>query len=145
MDWETLLQRCLLALCSCSQPFGSEKLAGYILPNSTLTCVNSITKALNARTMENFRLSKIPSIKLTFYPSYPERFFYGMMSNPYVYQTRSGWTWVSRRMIQQLITYGMANETCAEVRPVGSVNTSAHYPSLEESKSVLKKVKHQLP
>ena len=42
-------------------------------------------RTVNARMLENVRLSGMPSIGLTLYPVYPDGFFRGGMSKPYVY------------------------------------------------------------
>jgi hypothetical protein len=68
--------------------------------------------------IENVRLSGMPSIGLTLYPVYPEGFFHGSMSKPYVYQNGGDWTWFGGRMIQQLISYGFIEEAYTEVRPM---------------------------
>lgn len=68
--------------------------------------------------LENVRLSGMPSIGLTLYPPYPEGFFHGGMSKPYVYQNGGDWTWFGGRMIQQLIAHGMIKEAYAEIRPM---------------------------
>lgn len=75
-------------------------------------------RAVNAQMVENVRLSGMPSIGLTLYPPYPEGFFCGGMSEPYVYQNGGDWTWFGGRMIQQLIAHGMVGEAYAEVRPM---------------------------
>lgn len=74
--------------------------------------------AVHARMVENVRLSGMPSIGLTLYPPYPEGFFHGGMSQPYVYQNGGDWTWFGGRMIQQLIAYGFVKEAYDEVRPM---------------------------
>lgn len=73
---------------------------------------------VNAQMLENVRLSGMPSIGLTLYPVYPEGFFHGGMSKPYVYQNGGDWTWFGGRMIQQLIANGFVEEAYAEVRPM---------------------------
>lgn len=73
---------------------------------------------VNARMLENVRLSGMPSIGLTLYPTYPEGLFTGGMSKPYVYQNGGDWTWFGGRMIQQLIANGFVEEAYAEVRPM---------------------------
>lgn len=75
-------------------------------------------RAVNARMVENVRLSGMPSIGLTVYPPYPEGFFRGGMSKPYVYQNGGDWTWFGGRMIQQLIVNGLVEEAYTEVRPM---------------------------
>ena len=72
----------------------------------------------NGKMLENVRLSGMPSIGLTLYPPYPEGFFHGGMSKPYVYQNGGDWTWYGGRMIQQLIAHGMIKEAYAEIRPM---------------------------
>ena len=62
---------------------------------------------VNAQMLENVRLSGMPSIGLTLYPTYPEGFFRGGMSKPYVYQNGGDWTWFGGRMIQQLVANGL--------------------------------------
>lgn len=74
--------------------------------------------AVNAQMLENVRLSGMPSIGLTIYPTYPEDFFRGGMSKPYVYQNGGDWTWFGGRMIQQLIANGFVEEAYVEVRPM---------------------------
>lgn len=74
--------------------------------------------AVNARMVENVRLSGMPSIGLTVYPPYPEGFFHGGMSQPYVYQNGGDWTWFGARMIQQLIAHGFVEEAYDEVQPM---------------------------
>ena len=54
---------------------------------------------VNAQMLENVRLSGMPSIGLTLYPTYPEGFFRGGMAKPYVYQNGGDWTWFGGRMI----------------------------------------------
>ncbi|MDD7561117.1 MAG: hypothetical protein PUK02_04920, partial [Parabacteroides sp.] len=61
---------------------------------------------VNAQMLENVRLSGMPSIGLTLYPTYPEGFFRGGMAKPYVYQNGGDWTWFGGRMIQQLVANG---------------------------------------
>lgn len=75
-------------------------------------------RTVNAQMVENVRLSGMPSIGLTLYPVYPDGFFHGGMSKPYVYQNGGDWTWFGGRMIQQLIANGMVEEAYAEVRPM---------------------------
>lgn len=72
----------------------------------------------NGKMLENVRLSGMPSIGLTLYPPYPEGFFHGAMSKPYVYQNGGDWTWFGGRMIQQLVAHGMAEEAYKEIRPM---------------------------
>lgn len=74
--------------------------------------------AVNAQMVENVRLSGMPSIGLTLYPTYPEGLFHGGMAHPYVYQNGGDWTWFGGRMIQQLIANGMVKEAYDEVRPM---------------------------
>lgn len=73
---------------------------------------------VNKQMVENVRLSGMPSIGLTLYPTYPEGFFHGAMSKPYVYQNGGDWTWFGGRMIQQLIANNMVEEAYAEMRPM---------------------------
>lgn len=73
---------------------------------------------VNRQMLENVRLSGMPTIGLTLYPPYPEGFFHGRMSNPYVYQNGGDWTWFGGRMIQQLIANDFTKEAYAEVRPM---------------------------
>lgn len=73
---------------------------------------------VNAQMLENVRLSGMPSIGLTLYPTYPEGFFRGGMSKPYVYQNGGDWTWFGGRMIQQLVANGFVEEAYDEVRPM---------------------------
>lgn len=73
---------------------------------------------VNRQMLENVRLSGMPSIGLTLYPPYPEGFFCGGMSNPYVYQNGGDWTWFGGRMIQQLIANDFVREAYDEVRPM---------------------------
>lgn len=75
-------------------------------------------KTVNAQMLENVRLSGMPSIGLTLYPTYPDNFFRGGMSKPYVYQNGGDWTWFGGRMIQQLVANGMAKEAYEEVQPM---------------------------
>ncbi|MDE5677278.1 hypothetical protein [Phocaeicola sp.] len=75
-------------------------------------------EVVNAQMLENVRLSGMPSIGLTLYPVYPEGFFHGGMSKPYVYQNGGDWTWFGGRMIQQLIANGFVEEAYTEVRPM---------------------------
>lgn len=74
--------------------------------------------AVNAQMIENVRLSGMPSIGLTVYPTYPEDFFHGWMSKPYAYQNGGDWTWFGGRMIQQLIANGLVEEAYEEARPM---------------------------
>ena len=73
---------------------------------------------VNKQMLENVRLAGMPSIGLTLYPPYPEGFFHGNMSKPYIYQNGGDWTWFGGRMIQQLITNGYVAEAYDEIRPM---------------------------
>lgn len=73
---------------------------------------------VNAQMLENVRLSGMPSIGLTLYPTYPEGFFRGRMAKPYVYQNGGDWTWFGGRMIQQLVANGFVEEAYDEIRPM---------------------------
>lgn len=75
-------------------------------------------KKANAQMLENVRLSQMPSIGLTLYPPYPDNFFHGGMSRPYIYQNGGDWTWFGGRTIQQLIAHGMVKEAYEEMRPM---------------------------
>ncbi|MDU1904041.1 MAG: hypothetical protein E6772_04590 [Dysgonomonas sp.] len=72
----------------------------------------------NRKMLENVEKSGMPSIGLTLYPTYPEGFFTGGMSKPYVYQNGGDWTWFGGRMIQQLIANGFIEEAYKEIRPM---------------------------
>lgn len=84
--------------------------AGLLSPQEIAT--------VNAQMVENVRLSGMPSIGLTLYPTYPEGFFHGGMAGAYLYQNGGDWTWFGGRMIQQLIANGLVEEAYAEVRPM---------------------------
>lgn len=73
---------------------------------------------VNKQMVANAKLSGMPSIGLTLYPTYPKGFFKGEMSVPYVYQNGGDWTWFGGRMIQQLIAHGFVHEAYEEVRPM---------------------------
>ena len=73
---------------------------------------------VNAQMLENVRLSGMPSIGLTLYPTYPEGFFRGGMAKPYVYQNGGDWTWFGGRMIQQVVANGFVEEAYDEIRPM---------------------------
>lgn len=73
---------------------------------------------VNAQMLENVRLSGMPSIGLTLYPTYPEGFFRGWMEKPYHYQNGGDWTWFGGRTIQQLIAHGYVQEAYDEIRPM---------------------------
>ncbi len=73
---------------------------------------------VNTQMLENVRLSGMPSIGLTLYPTYPEGFFHGGMAKSYNYQNGGDWTWFGGRMIQQLIANGYVEEAYAEIRPM---------------------------
>lgn len=73
---------------------------------------------VNRQMLENVRLSGMPSIGLTLYPTYPDGFFHGGMSKAYLYQNGGDWTWFGGRMIQQLVANGMVEEAYAEIRPM---------------------------
>lgn len=73
---------------------------------------------VNAQMLENVRLSGMPSIGLTLYPTYPEGFFRGGMAKPYVYQNGGDWTWFGGRMIQQLVANGFVEDAYDEIRPM---------------------------
>nr|WP_232325533.1 hypothetical protein [Pedobacter panaciterrae] len=73
---------------------------------------------VNKQMVENVKLSSMPSIGLTIYPTYPEGLFRGGMSKPYIYQNGGDWTWFGGRMIQQLIVNGFVKEAYEEVRPM---------------------------
>lgn len=79
---------------------------------------NDEIREANAKMLENVRLSGMPSIGLTLYPTYPENFFRGGMAKPYIYQNGGDWTWFGGRTIQQLIAHGMVQEAYDEVRPM---------------------------
>ncbi len=49
--------------------------------------------AVNRQMLENVRLSGMPSIGRTLYPTYPAGFFTGGMSQPYVYQNVGFYEW----------------------------------------------------
>lgn len=72
----------------------------------------------NKKMLENVRKSGMPNIGLTLYPTYPQGFFTGGMSKPYVYQNGGDWTWFGGRMIQQLIANGFVEEAYDEIRPM---------------------------
>ena len=73
---------------------------------------------VNAQMLENVRLSGMPSIGLTLYPTYPEGFFRGGIAKPYVYQNGGDWTWFGGRMVQQLVANGFVEEAYDEIRPM---------------------------
>lgn len=73
---------------------------------------------VNNQMLENVRLSGMPSIGLTLYPTYPEGFFTGGMANAYVYQNGGDWTWFGGRMIQQLVRNGYTQEAYDEIQPM---------------------------
>ena len=73
---------------------------------------------VNRQMVENVRLSGMPSIGLTLYPTYPVGLFRGGMKDPYIYQNGGDWTWFGGRMIQQLIANGFVEEAYEEVRPM---------------------------
>ncbi len=75
-------------------------------------------EASNKQMLENVQLSGAPTIGLTLYPVYPEGFFHGGMSKPYIYQNGGDWTWFGARMIQQLSAYGFPEEAYTEIRPM---------------------------
>ncbi|WP_214226424.1 hypothetical protein [Pedobacter sp. B4-66] len=75
-------------------------------------------KTVNKQMVENVKLSGMPSIGLTIYPTYPKGFFRGGMSAPYYYQNGGDWTWFGGRMIQQLIANGFVKEAYEEVQPM---------------------------
>lgn len=77
-------------------------------------------RKVNNDMLENVRLSGMPSIGLTMYPTYPKDFFpYNCgMKNPFNYQNGGDWTWYGGRMIQQLVRYGMVGEAYQEIRPM---------------------------
>ncbi|MGM9758991.1 MAG: hypothetical protein ACI30I_02610 [Parabacteroides sp.] len=75
-------------------------------------------RRVNAQMLENVRLSGMPSVGLTLYPTYPEGLFTGGMAHPYVYQNGGDWTWFGGRIIQQLIAHGLVEEAYEEVRPM---------------------------
>lgn len=74
--------------------------------------------AVNRQMLENVRLSGIPSIGRTLYPTYPAGFFTGGMSQPYVYQNGGDWTWFGGRVIQQLVANGFVSEDYEEIQPM---------------------------
>lgn len=73
---------------------------------------------VNKQQLENVRLSGMPSIGLTLYPTYPKGFFRGAMSTAHVYQNGGDWTWFGGRMIQQLAQNGFINEAYDEINPM---------------------------
>lgn len=73
---------------------------------------------VNDQMLENVRLSGMPSIGLTLYPTYPEGFFPGGMAEAYNYQNGGDWTWFGGRMIQQLVAHGYVAEAYTEIRPM---------------------------
>lgn len=74
--------------------------------------------AVNARMLENVRLSGAASIGLTVYPPYPEGFFKNKSMYPYGYQNGGDWTWFGGRMIQQLIRNGFVEQAYDELQPM---------------------------
>ena len=72
----------------------------------------------NSYMLKNVEASGMPTIGLTIYPTYPEGFFHGGMSKPYVYQNGGDWTWFGGRMIQQLVRNGFVEEAYSEVDPM---------------------------
>ena len=72
----------------------------------------------NSDMLKNVEASGMPTIGLTIYPTYPEGFFHGGMSKPYVYQNGGDWTWFGGRMIQQLVRNGFVEEAYSEVDPM---------------------------
>lgn len=84
--------------------------AGLLSPEEIAT--------VNAQMLENVKLSGMPSIGLTIYPTYPENFFIGGMATPYVYQNGGDWTWFGGRMIQQLVANGFVEEAYDEIQPM---------------------------
>lgn len=74
--------------------------------------------AVNNQMLENVRLSGMPSIGLTIYPTYPAGFFTGGMAEPYVYQNGGDWTWFGGRTIQQLVANGFVEEAYKEIQPM---------------------------
>ncbi|SEK82450.1 hypothetical protein SAMN05661044_01248 [Olivibacter domesticus] len=82
-----------------------------LLSNEEITIVNK-------QMLENAKLSGMPSIGLTLYPTYPKGFFHGNMSNPYMYQNGGDWTWFGGRMIQQLVLNNFTTEAYSEIRPM---------------------------
>ena len=73
---------------------------------------------VNKQMMENVRLSGMPSIGLTLYPTYPIGFFVGGMAQPYHYQNGGDWTWFGGRMIQQLVSNGFYQDAYEELQPM---------------------------
>lgn len=73
---------------------------------------------VNKQMLENVKLSGMPSIGLTLYPTYPKGFFHGGMANPYMYQNGGDWTWFGGRMIQQLVLNNFTTEAYSEIRPM---------------------------
>lgn len=84
--------------------------AGLLKPEEIAT--------VNKQMLENVKLSGMPSIGLTIYPTYPEGFFTGGMATPYVYQNGGDWTWFGGRMIQQLVANGFVEEAYDEIQPM---------------------------
>ncbi|MDR0264178.1 MAG: hypothetical protein LBJ04_13240 [Sphingobacterium sp.] len=84
--------------------------AGLLMPSEIET--------VNKQMKENVRLSGMPSIGLTLYPTYPIGFFVGGMAQPYQYQNGGDWTWFGGRMIQQLILNGFYQEAYEEIQPM---------------------------
>ncbi len=84
--------------------------AGLLTPDEIAT--------VNNQMLENVRLSGMPSIGLTIYPTYPAGFFTGGMAEPYVYQNGGDWTWFGGRMIQQLVANGFVDEAYKEIQPM---------------------------
>lgn len=79
---------------------------------------NEEIAVVNKQMLENVKLSGMPSIGLTLYPTYPKGFFHGNMSNPYMYQNGGDWTWFGGRMIQQLVLNNFTTEAYSEIRPM---------------------------
>ncbi len=75
-------------------------------------------KTVNKQMLENVRLSGMPSIGLTLYPTYPVGFFIGGMAQPYQYQNGGDWTWFGGRMIQQLVLNGFYPEAYTALQPM---------------------------
>ena len=99
---------------------GWEKMETTFRKNMADLLTEEEVRKVNADMLENVRLSGMPSIGLTMFPTYPNDFFpYNCgMKYPYNYQNGGDWTWFGGRMIQQLIRYGMVSEAYQEVRPM---------------------------
>lgn len=124
--WDAKLQRFLPHIYLAGSPFPkdfNEKEIYYFGGTAIAIEAGLLSKAEIKTSLDEMvkrvKQAGAPSIGLTLYPPYPDKFFANPIMNPvYSYQNGGDWTWFGGRMIQQLIKYGFIEEAYREVYPM---------------------------